>query len=547
MPDSLAHHPAAAHAETPRDVAAESEVDAQPLVERYQRVLAAASGVLWDWNLATNMITLGPGAGEHFGWEIDDVPVPLSWFHQNVHPEDIGALLARGEEVHATRLTTASHAYRFRRASGQWSTVQDHFHVTRQEDGTPIEVFGVMLDTSARYAMQEQLRQSQKMDAVGRLAGGIAHDFNNLLTVIRGNVSLALESLDATHPLRLEMGHIEQAAARATDLTRQLLAFSRKQVMLPQPLDINAIIAQLTRLLERLLPSTVTLRITPATETGLLNADRAQLEQVILNLVLNARDAMPSGGTLDIRTGEFAVGAAEDDAASDEASFFTPPRDVPIRPGHYVHMTIADSGTGMDARTLGHAFEPFFTTKAVGLGAGMGLATVYGIVKQSDGYVWIESRTGMGTTVHLCFPRYDGPVRRARITPTSNRAVDATQTILLVEDEPGVRDLALRVLERLGYHVLSANDGIEALALWQDDPARVDIVVTDVVMPRLGGSELVTRLRGERSDVPVLFMSGYARNAAIGDGHADRRTRFLQKPFTVLALQHAIADLVAVT
>jgi two-component system cell cycle sensor histidine kinase/response regulator CckA len=545
MPESSALQSAPNTPASPHARELESEADVRASEDRYRQVVHAASGVLWEWQLASNTITLGEGAGDHFGWEIDNVPVPLSWFHQNVHPEDIGALLARAEEVHATRLTHASHAYRFRRANGEWSMVHDHFHVVRSEDGKALEVFGIMLDASERHSMQEQLRQSQKMDAVGRLAGGIAHDFNNLLTVIRGNVTLALETLDADHPARLEMTQIEQAAARATDLTRQLLAFSRKQVLLPQPLDVNAIVTQLTRLIERLLPSSVAVRITPAAETGLLNADRAQLEQVILNLVLNARDAMPNGGTLDIRTGDFAVGAAALAEAKSGEVAFTPPRDVPIRVGHYVHVTVTDSGSGMDAFALTHAFEPFFTTKAVGLGAGMGLATVYGIVKQSDGYVWIDSRVGVGTTVHVALPRYDGPVRRARVTPTSNVVVGGTQTILLVEDEPGVRDLASRVLMRSGYEVLIATDGMEALALWQDDPSRVDIVVTDVVMPRLGGSELVTRLRGERNDIPVLFMSGFARNAAIGDGHADRRTRFLQKPFTVLALQHAVADLIS--
>lgn len=512
--------------------------------ERYRLVTRAAGGVLWEWQLSDNSITLGNGVAEQFGWDIDELAVPLSWFHQRVHPEDIGALLARLEEVHSARVASATHAYRFLRANGQWAMVHDHFYVQRGADGLPQQVIGVLLDASSRHAMQEQLRQSQKMDAVGRLAGGIAHDFNNLLTVIRGNVSLALEQLHGDNPLRQELAQIEQAAARATDLTRQLLAFSRKQVLIPQPLDVNAIVAQLARLLDRLLPSTIAVVLTPAADTGLVNADRAQLEQVILNLVTNARDAMPNGGTLEVRTGEFVVGA---DTSADEAPLiFAPPPDVPIRPGRFVHISVTDTGTGMDADTIAHAFEPFFTMKAVGLGAGMGLATVYGIVKQSDGYVWIESKVNGGTSVHVCLPRYDGQTRRPRLTPSSNRAVEAQHTVLLVEDEAGVRDLAQRVLQRAGYKVLVARDGVEALALWQDDPASVDVVVTDVVMPRLGGSELVTRLRGERNDVPVLFMSGYARNAAMGDGPADRRTRFLQKPFSVPALQHAVSELVLI-
>lgn len=504
--------------------------------ERYRLVTRAAGGVLWEWDPADNMITLGDGTFDRFGWEIDDVAVPLSWFHQRIHQEDVGAMLARFEEVHANRGTSSTHAYRFRRASGEWAMVHDHFHVIRGDDGKPSRVIGVMLDASERHALQEQLRQAQKMEAVGRLAGGIAHDFNNLLTIIRGNAALAIEGLDASAPLFAELTNIEQAAARATDLTRQLLAFSRKQVFIPQPLDINAVVAQLTRLLDRLLPPTISTRLTPAAESGLIKTDRGQLEQVILNLVVNARDAMPNGGTLEVRTSEFTVG--------DASSTFVPPADVPIRPGRYVHLAVADNGVGMDAHTRAHAFEPFFTTKAVGLGTGLGLATVYGIVKQSDGYVWIESAPGKGTTVNVCLPRFEGQTRRARPTPVASAAVQETHTILLVEDEPGVRELALRVLKRAGYRVLVAGDGVEALALWEDNPSQVDVVVTDVVMPRLGGAELVARLRAERNDVPVLYMSGYARNAALGDAPADRRTRFLQKPFTVPALQHAVSDLV---
>ncbi|MEO7998399.1 MAG: ATP-binding protein [Gemmatimonadaceae bacterium] len=513
-----------------------TEAELRASEERYRLVTRAAGGVMWEWDISDETISLGAGAHELFGWDIDDVPVPMSWFQQRIHPEDIGAMLARAEEVHTSSVSSATHAYRFRRANGQWAMVHDHFHVIRDADGKAQRAIGVMLDASERHALQEQLRQAQKMDAVGRLAGGIAHDFNNLLTIIRGNASLAIEGVDASHPLHAELTNIEQAAARATDLTRQLLAFGRKQVLLPQPLDINAIVAQLQRLLDRTVPASIAVRLTPAAESGLIKTDRGQLEQVILNLVINARDAMPNGGTLEVRTSEFTVG--------DEASNFMPPSDIPIRPGHYVHLAVTDNGTGMDPDTRAHAFEPFFTTKAVGLGTGLGLATVYGIVKQSDGYVWIESELGKGTTVNVCFPRFEGEARRPRPTPTASPTIKTEHTVLLVEDERGVRELALRVLNRAGYRVLVASDGVEALAIWEDNPAQIDVVVTDVVMPRLGGSELVTRLRGERIDVPVLFMSGYARNAAIGDAPADRRTRFLQKPFTVPALQHAVSELV---
>ena len=505
---------------------------------RSRLVMQAAGGVLWDWDIQNDCITLGAGTMERYGWDIDDVAVPHSWFRQRIHPEDIGAMLARAEEVHTNTAHSTTQVYRFRRANGQYAMVHDHCHVMRDGDGPGVRAIGVMLDVSERHALQEQLRQAQKMDAVGRLAGGIAHDFNNLLTIIRGNASLAMEGVDASHPLHAELTNIEQAAVRATDLTRQLLAFSRQQVFMPQPLDVNAIVAQLTRLLDRLLPTSIHVQLTPSAESGMIRTDRAQLEQVILNLVINARDAMPNGGSLVVRTNEFRVG--DGDAA------FVPPIDVPIRPGQYVHLSVTDNGAGMDADTRVHAFEPFFTTRSVGLGTGLGLSTVYGIVKQSDGYVWIESELGKGTTVHVCFPRFDGQARRPRPTPTASTTTKSDHTILLVEDERGVRELALRVLSRAGYRVLAACDGVEALAIWEHNPTQIDLVVTDVLMPRLGGSELVTRLRGERADVPVLFMSGFARNATLGDVPVDRRTRFLQKPFTVPALQHAVADLLLV-
>jgi CheY-like chemotaxis protein len=344
------------------------------------------------------------------------------------------------------------------------------------------------------------------------------------------------------HELCGEVQEIERAASRASDLTRQLLAFGRKQVLQPQDLDLNAVVVQLTRMLDRLIPKTIAVVLTPAPHVGLVRADRGQVEQVILNLVINARDAMPGGGRLELRTGELGVGHAFGGWQGDGP---VAPPDVPIRPGRYVYLSVTDSGAGMDEGTRARAFEPFFTTKAVGEGTGLGLATVYGIVKQSDGYVWIDSQSGRGTTVHVCLPRVDGEVRVARPTPMSIPAVAGPRTVLLVEDEDGVRDLTQRVLERQGYLVFVARDGVEALALFEDHRDEIDVLVTDVVMPRLGGSELVHKVRAQRPELPVLYMSGYARNASVRGAPGDRRTRFLQKPFTVPAFQQAVAELLA--
>jgi PAS domain S-box-containing protein len=510
--------------------------------ERYRLVTRAAGGAIWEWDLACDEITFMDGMADRFGWDVAGRSLPLTWWHERIHPDDVGALLATAEEVHESRIGNATHSYRFRRADNSWAMVHDHFHVVRDEHGRPERVLGVMLDATDRHALEEQLRQAQKMDAVGRLAGGVAHDFNNLLTVIRGNASLLLEQLAPESELRGELQEIERAASRASDLTRQLLAFGRKQVLQPQDLDVNAVVVQLTRMLDRLIPKTITVRLTPAAEVGLVRADRGQLEQVILNLVINARDSMPDGGSLELRTGEFGVGRAHGGWAGEGP---VAPPDVPIRPGRYTYLSVTDTGAGMDEATRARAFEPFFTTKAVGQGTGLGLATVYGIVKQSDGYVWIDSAPQRGTTVHVCLPRVEAEVKVMRPTPTSVMPVPGPRTVLLVEDEDGVRDLTQRVLERQGYLVFVARDGVEALALFEDHKHEIDVLVTDVVMPRLGGSELVGKVRGQRSDLPVLFMSGYARNAAIRGAPGDRRTRFLQKPFTVPAFQQAVAELLA--
>jgi PAS domain S-box-containing protein len=510
--------------------------------ERYRLVTGAAGGAIWEWDLTGECITFLDGMAERFGWDVRDRPLPLAWWHERIHADDVGAVLATSEEVHASRVERATHAYRFRRADGSWAMVHDHFHVVRNASGRAERVLGVMLDTTERHALEEQLRQAQKMDAVGRLAGGVAHDFNNLLTVIRGNAALLLEHTPPDSELRGELQEIERAASRAADLTRQLLAFGRKQVLQPQELDLNAVVAQLTRMIDRLIPKTIAVVLTPASHVGFVRADRGQIEQVILNLVINARDAMPEGGQLELRTGEVTVGRGYD--GQQPAGLVAPP-DVPIRPGRYTTLSVSDTGTGMDEETRARAFEPFFTTKPVGEGTGLGLATVYGIVKQSDGYVWIDSQPGRGTTVHVCLPRVDGEVKVSRTTPTAAPVVPGPRTVLLVEDEDGVRDLTQRVLERQGYLVHVARDGVEALALYADHKASIDVLVTDVVMPRLGGSELVQKLRADRPDLPVLFMSGYARNAAIRGAPGDRRTRFLQKPFTVPAFQQAVAELLA--
>ena len=355
--------------------------------------------------------------------------------------------------------------------------------------------------------LQERLQQSQKLEAVGRLAGGVAHDFNNLLTAIDGYSDLALNQLAPGHPVRSDIEEVRRAAQRAAELTRQLLAFSRRQVLAARVVDLNAVIADTERMLSSLAGEQVELRLTLDREPALLRADPGQLEQVITNLVVNARDAMPSGGTISIATAN--------------------------QPEH-VLLTVSDTGAGMSEETRAHAFEPFFTTKEVGKGTGLGLAVVHGIVVQSGGEISVSSRPGLGSSFELRFPAAGEDPVALRDSETA-RPESGHETVLLVEDETAVRDLARRMLELAGYSVVSASSGEEAERLF-GDLGSVDVLVTDLVMPGMNGRELADRLRRGRPDLCVVLMSGYSQDAEALDGLRAAGAAFVEKPFTSSAL-----------
>ncbi|MEZ5098973.1 MAG: PAS domain S-box protein [Thermoleophilia bacterium] len=373
----------------------------------------------------------------------------------------------------------------------------------------------------------EQLRQSQKMEAVGRLAGGVAHDFNNLLTVISGNVDLVLEDIDEDDPIREDLDEVQAAAARAAELTRQLLAFSRKSMLQPRLLDLNLVVAELDRMLRRLIGEDVRLSTILGDELGTIRVDPSQIEQIVLNLAVNARDAMPQGGHLTIETRNVEL---DDAYASGHLG---------VTPGQYVLLAVSDTGLGMDAETLRHIFEPFFTTKAPGAGTGLGLATVHGIVEQSGGHVWVYSEPGRGTSFKLYFPRTDEPARE-RAPAEPGHGAQVGETVLVVEDEAPVRRLIVRLLAQEGYAVIEAANGQEALALLERD--GVDLLLTDVVMPGGGGSALAESLRSSHPAVRVLFMSGYTDDAVVRHGILDPSMPFIEKPFTPNALLRRVRE-----
>ncbi len=384
-------------------------------------------------------------------------------------------------------------------------------------------------DVTDRRALEDQFRQAQKMEAVGRLAGGVAHDFNNLLMVISGYAEVILNKLPADHPLHEDGRAIQQAADRATTLTRQLLAFSRKQLLELKVVDVNAIVQDMERLLRPLIGENVELVTLLSPMAAHTRADAGQLEQVLMNLVVNAKDAMSGGGKLTIQTRNILM-----DESHRRGQQF-------IRPGNYVTLSVSDTGMGMDKETQSRIFEPFFTTKEKGKGTGLGLSTVYGIVKQSGGYVMVQSEQGSGTTFHIYLPEVEGAAEK-HASPAPAAPLGGTETILLVEDEESVRQLVRDTLTARGYKVLEADDGeggLEESARYQ---GRIDLVISDVVMPGISGRELVRQLSGTRPEMKVLYLSGYTEDAILSDGSIESGTAFLQKPFSLQSLSRKVRE-----
>ncbi|HEX6629176.1 MAG TPA: PAS domain S-box protein [Gemmatimonadaceae bacterium] len=399
----------------------------------------------------------------------------------------------------------------------------------RAESGRVLGFVRVSIDLTERRNLEEQFRQSQKMDAVGRLAGGIAHDFNNLLTVIRLNTEIIMEGFDPTDPRSEDVKQIRSAAERASSLTRQLLAFSRKQILQPRVLDLNSVVNSVEPMLRRLIGEDITIASSCAAR-GYIVADPGQLEQILVNLVVNARDAMPEGGTISIETGNVEL----DETYTSEHA--------PVIPGRYVMLAVGDNGIGMNRDIREHAFDPFFTTKEAGKGTGLGLATVYGIVKQSGGYVWIYSEPGLGTTLKLYFPEVSSATafktEEYKVAP--KEGARGSETILLVEDEEAVRGLAARILQKQGYRVISAQHGREAMDIATKEEGRIDLVLTDIVMPGMNGRGLVERLAGIRPRIKSLYMSGYTDDDIVRRGFVEPSKSFLQKPFTSEALLRTV-------
>jgi PAS domain S-box-containing protein len=414
-----------------------------------------------------------------------------------------------------------------RRKDGSEFPVEVSLSFVEIEEG----IFGIAFvsDISQRKTLEEQLQHAQKMEAVGRLAGGVAHDFNNMLTVISGYNRMLLDELSAADPLRSYVEEAISAADRAADLTNQLLTFSRRQIMQPRVVNVNTVIRNSEKMLRRLIGEDIELAFLLKADVGNIKVDPGHLEQAIVNLAVNSRDAMPLGGRLTVETAN--VHLDESYARSH----------VGVNPGDFVMIAVSDNGSGMDAKTRQHIFEPFFTTKEKGKGTGLGLATVYGIVKQAGGDIWVYSEVGQGTTFKLYFPR----VMEATVegsAPDSVQTAESGETILLVEDEQAVRDLTFKMLQKLGYRILTAASGAEAIEISRTHPGPISLLLTDVVMPSMSGRQLADVLKPTRPDMKVLFLSGYTEDTIVQHGVLDPTVEFLPKPFSREVLGRKLRD-----
>src|SRR5438105_2119169 len=400
----------------------------------------------------------------------------------------------------------------------------------RNTEGEVYAICGIATDITERKSLEAQLRQSQKMEAIGRLAGGIAHDFNNMLTVINGFSELMLLSLPVGDPHRNTAEHIRQAGEKAATLTRHLLAFSRQQVLQPRVLDLNAVVANMDTMLKRMIAEDIDLLTILSPGSTPVKADPGQIQQILMNLVVNARDAMPDGGRLTIETADVVL---DTDYAR---------RHVGVSPGRYVMLAVSDNGCGMDKQTQARIFEPFFTTKEEGKGTGLGLSTVYGIVKQSGGNIWVYSEPGRGTTFRIYLPRIEGVAEAIVPGKAQEPLPRGSETLLLVEDDAGVRKLAKTTLQTQGYTVLEAAQGEDAVRLSGQHEGLIHLMVTDMVMPEMSGRELAERLKPLRPNMKVLLTSGYTGKAMLHHGELDPGMAFLQKPFTPQTLARKVRE-----
>ncbi len=490
--------------------------------KRYKRLFAESPYPMWVFDIETlQFLEVNKAAIRQYGFTREEF---LSMTIKDIRPEeDLPRFLESTTEL--SDQLSATEVWRHRRKDGQLLDVEINAHPITW-DGRPGRLV-LAYDITERRMLEEQLRQSQKMEAIGMLAGGIAHDFNNLLTAINGYTELSIRKLKPDDPIRRNLEEVAKAGDRAAMLTQQLLAFSRKQVLQPTVLDLNVVIEELKKMLQRLIGDDIILESRASEDLWLTKADAGQIDQIIMNLAINARDAMPHGGRLAIETHN--VELDEHYAATH----------LDVVSGEYVMLAVSDTGVGMSQEIKDKVFDPFFTTKESGKGTGLGLSTVYGIVQQSGGTIWVYSEPGHGTTFKIYFPRVEGDDDAIHRTE-AKEAASGTETVLIAEDAEQVRTLTARVLQQYGYNVIESRDGHDALQQCREHRGSIDLLVTDVVMPGMNGTELASRITESCPKLKVLYISGYTDDTIVHSGVLAPGTNFLQKPFTAAMLARKV-------
>ncbi len=507
---------------------AEAETKYRMLVEHVNAITYMAEiGINGQW------FYVSPQVESMLGYTVDEWLAMSRDWDKLIHPDDLAAVIA-AEEASKNGIPFQAE-FRLRRKDGREVWLNDTAAIVQGSDSHPV-MEGIMVDITERKQLETQLQQSRKMEAVGRLAGGIAHDFNNLLTIITGYTDLALSRSSMPLEIRGDVERIDHASGRAAALVRQLLAFSRKQVLQPKTIDLNDVVLNLDKLLRRLMDDNIEMIVETDKSIGKVKADPAQIEQVIMNLVVNARDAMPAGGRIVLETCNVDL----DGSYADEH--------MTVKPGNYVMLAVSDTGMGMSQETIAHIFEPFYTTKESGSGTGLGLSTVYGIVKQSGGYIWVYSETGRGSTFKVYLPRVEDAVEQTTASPApALQTQPGWETILLVEDEEAVRDLIRTVLTEHGYDVIPARDPEHAVKLASSYAREIHMLLTDVIMPGMSGRELADNVKLRRPGIRILFMSGYTDNVITTNGMLEKGLAFLQKPFSPNTLVQKVREVLSPT
>ena len=500
--------------------------------ERYHLAVDAANLGVWDNDVRSGRLKFNDQFLAMLGRAPGEIPPTIYSFLDLVHPDDLGWVVASVDSQTSSPDGFYETRFRMRHADGSWRWILSRGRVVaRDEAGAPLRIAGTHTDITEQKealadatSLRDKLDEARKLEAIGRLAGGVAHDFNNILTGITGYVEMGIASLPEGHPLRADLIEVKKAAGRAGALTQQLLAFSRRQAIAPRVVNLNDVLASSTQVLSRLLGEDMDLRFEPGEDLWHAMLDTGQVDQILLNLAANARDAMPAGGRIEIGTRNLTHRQAMELFRGE------------IEIGDYVMLSFSDNGPGLDASALAHVFEPFFTSRELGLGAGLGLATVYGIVRQNHGYIEASSSPGQGTMFRIAFPRAGAIEPEIAATAAPVPLMRGTGTILVVEDEDIVRDLAKRVLESYGYRVVTAAGGDEALEAFAEHGPSIALLLTDVVMPRMNGRELAERIRRVRPDLPVVYMSGYTDDIMAQHGVIGDDTPLVHKPFSIESL-----------